>query len=94
MPKKGYKQTQEHIDARAVQLRGRARPPEMVERVAAKNRGQKRSLETRKKMSKSHTGLKLSDSHKLNISLGMKKMHQTRKDNDENIRTQGRETNE
>lgn len=63
---------------------GRKHSPETIEKLRALNTGKKMSLESRMKMSAVQLGRKLSESHRKNISNGVKKW--TRTDREREIR--------
>jgi hypothetical protein len=80
----GHKQSPETIEKRVSKIRGKSRPRDVVERIAAANRGRKRSDETRAKLSRpksaahrkalseARDGIVFSDQHRANIGAALR----------------------
>lgn len=84
MPTKGYKQTQEHREKRALKLSGRILSLETRNRIALANLGKQKSPESKIKMSKSKLGHPVSKETGKKISLskmGKKRPDMTGKNN-------------
>lgn len=68
MPKKGYKQTEEHKKNSGNAQRGKKMSLEARKKMSKSHLGKKLSLKTRAKMSLIRAGRKLSDAHKKSLS--------------------------
>jgi G:T-mismatch repair DNA endonuclease (very short patch repair protein) len=75
MPKKGYKQTKEHIEKMIKSKTGKKLPKftdEHKQKISLSSIGKKMSSQAKSRMSEAKKGKKLTDEHKRNIGIGNK----------------------